>query len=190
MSSHPFVWIHEPSRKIVFWALAGLAILSMVILQLLGGPLETEEAPAGIVSFELAGNIPKVDRVLESWGPTARVHAGIDLGFDYLFIGAYVGAIGLGCVLVGTTLGRRSRSLEAAGSYLAWAIVLAGVLDSLENYALTRLLLGSRQAWLAAVAQWCAVPKFLIVLVGLVYVALGLLISLVPIGRGRPQDGR
>lgn len=189
MSSHPFAWIHEPHRKIVFWALACLAILAMVILQLLGGPLETEEAPAGIVSFELAGNIAKVEGILESWDQTARVHAGLDLGFDYLFIGAYVGAIGLGCVLVGTTLGRRSRSLGAVGSYLAWAIVLAGVLDSLENYALIRLLLGSRQAGFAAVAQWCAVPKFLIVLVGLVYVALGLPISLVTIGRGKPQDG-
>jgi hypothetical protein len=182
------VWIHEPSRKIAFWALAGLAILSMAALQLLGGPLKTEASPAGIVSFELAGTIANTERILESWDPGARVYAGLNLGLDFLFIDAYVGAIGLGCVLVGTLLGRRSHLLGAAGGYLAWAIVLAGMLDCAENYALIRLLLGSRQAWLAAAAQWCAVPKFLIVLAGLIYVALGLILSLLTSKVGRHQD--
>jgi hypothetical protein len=86
-------------------------------------------------------------------------------------------------------LGRRSRLLGGAGGYLAWAIVLAGVLDCVENYALVQLLLGSRQAALAAVARYCAVPKFLIVLVGLLYVVLGLLISLVAARGARPKEG-
>jgi hypothetical protein len=183
------VWIHEPSRKIAFWVLAGLAILSMAALQLLGGPLKTEASPAGMVSFELAGTIANAERILESWDPGARVYAGLNLGLDYLFIAGYVGAIGLGCVLVGTMLGRRARLVGGAGGYLAWAIVFAGVLDCVENYALVQLLLGSRQASLAAVARWCAVPKFLVVMVGLLYVLLGVLSSLVVARGARPKEG-
>jgi hypothetical protein len=172
----------------MFWMFAGLAVLTMLALQLLGAPLRTEASPAGIVSFELAGNIANSERILESWDPGAHVYAGLNLGLDFLFIDAYVGAIGMGCVLVGSMLGRRSHPLGAAGRYLAWAVVLAGVLDCVENYALIRLLLGSRQAWLAAAAQWCAVPKFLIVLAGLIYVALGLILSLLTPRVGRHQD--
>ena len=187
MNTHPFVWIREPSRKIMFWLFAGLAVLTLLALQLLGGPLKTDASPAGIVSFELAGNSAKTEGILEAWDSSARVYAGLNLGLDFLFIDAYVGAIGLGCALVGAVLERRSRLLGAAGTYLAWAVVLAGVLDCVENYALIRLLLGSRQAWLAAMAQWCAVPKFLIVLAGLVFVALGSAFSLATAGHNRQE---
>jgi hypothetical protein len=189
MNSHPFIWIREPSRKILFWLFAGLAVVTLLALQLLGVPLKTEASPAGIVSFELAGDAAKTEGILESWDPTARVYAGLNLGLDFLFIDAYVGAIGLGCVLVGSGLERRSRSLGAAGNYLAWAVVLAGVLDCVENYALIRLLLGSRQAWLAPVAQWCALPKFLIVLGGLVFVAIGSAFTLAAGGHSRREAG-
>jgi len=42
-----------------------------------------------------------------------------------------------------------------------------------ENYALIQVLLGSQQALWPAVARWCAIPKFLIVAAGLVYVGIG-----------------
>jgi hypothetical protein len=184
MNCHPFVWIREPSRKIMLWAFTGLAVLTMLALERLGGPLRTEASPGGIVSFELAGNTANTERILESWDPNARIYAGLNLGVDFLFIDAYVGAIGLGCVLAGTLLERRSHPLGVAGRYLAWAIVLAGMLDCVENYALIRLLLGSRQTWLAVVARWCALPKFLIVFAGLLYIALGLILSLSMLGRG------
>jgi hypothetical protein len=189
MSLHPFVWIREPSRKIMFWTFAALAVLTMVALQLLGGPLKTNASPAGIVSFELAGSSENIERILASWDPSARVFAGLNLGLDFLFIDAYVGVIGLGCVLVGSAFGRRVRWLGAAGGAIAWAVVLAGVLDCVENYALIRLLLGSREALLPTVARWCAVPKFLIVLAGLLYIALGAALSLLATRRDLPQVG-
>jgi hypothetical protein len=189
VNSHPFVWIQEPSRKIMFWLFAGLAVLTMSALQLLGAPLRTEASPAGIVSFELAGNIADAERILESWDPSAHIYAGLNLGLDFLFIDAYVGAIGLGCVLVGSLLERRWHLLGVASGYLAWAIVLAGMLDCVENYALIRLLLGSHAAWLAPVAQWCAIPKFLFVLIGLLYIALGLIVYPAVAKRGRLQAG-
>jgi len=190
VNRQPFVWIQEPSRKAAFWAFAGLAVLAMIALQLTGAPLKTDASPAGIVSYELAGTSENAAAILESWDSNARVHAGLNLGLDYLFIAAYVSAIGLGCVLVGKLLGRRVGWLERLGGYLAWAVVLAGVLDFVENYALIRLLLGSRAAWLAPAARWCAIPKFLIVLMGLLYVMPGAIIYLVTAkGPRKPRAG-
>ena len=188
MNRQPFAWIDELSRKAAFWAFAGLAVLAMIALQLTGAPLKTDAAPAGIVSYELAGTNEDAAAILASWDPNARLHAGLNLGLDYLFIAAYVSAIGLGCVLVGRLLGRRVGWLEKLGGYLAWAVVLAGMLDIVENCALIRLLLGSRSAWLAPVARWCAIPKFLLVLMGLLYVVLGAILR--PVTARGPRQPR
>jgi hypothetical protein len=170
---HPFEWLPEASRRRVFVISVLLAIFVMVILQVLGRPLNTEAAPAGIVSFELAGNTLAADHMLESWGEAGRVYAGLSLGLDYLFLVAYAVAIGLGCVLVARTFSQGSRFLAAAGILLAWAQFGAALLDGLENYALIRVLLGSQHKLWPILAQWCAVPKFLIVVLGLVYVGFG-----------------
>ncbi len=187
MEHHPFTWIRDPSRKAVFWMFTGLAVLTMVALQVLGGPLRTREAPAGIVSFELAGDLEAAERMVAAWDARARIYGGLNLGLDYLFIDAYVGAIGLGCVLVATKLRPDRGWLKAGGPILAWAVVLAGALDCLENYALIRLLLGAQAEILPVLARWCAIPKFLMVLIGLLYIAIGLVVSLAP---GRSRQGQ
>ena len=55
----------------------------------------------------------------------------------------------------------------------SWAIFGAALLDSVENYALIQVLLGTEQSIWPAVARICAIPKFLIVGLGLLYVLLG-----------------
>jgi hypothetical protein len=185
MNAHPFLWVRDSSRKPLFWISTALAALTMIALQLLGGPLKSEVSPTGIVSFELAGSVTNVDRILRSWDPNTRVYAGLNLGLDYLFIDAYVVAIGLGCVLVAGSLGRHGRLLGVAGALLAWGVLLAGALDCVENYALIKLLLGSQANILAVVARACAIPKFLIVLLGLLYVIIGAIVSSVLGMQGR-----
>jgi hypothetical protein len=170
---HPFEWLPAANQRRVFIVSALLAIFVMINLQILGQPLNTEAAPAGIVSFELAGNILAADRMLASWGDAGRVYAGLSLGLDYLFLATYAVAIGLGCVLVARGFSQRSRFLSTAGILLAWAQLGAALLDGLENYALIRVLLGSQHKLWPMLAQWCAVPKFLLVALGLVYVGFG-----------------
>jgi nicotinamidase-related amidase len=75
------------------------------------------------------------------------------------------------------SLGQRVRLLSVVGVLLAWAQFGAGLLDALENYALIRVLLGSQREVWPVMARWCAVPKFLIVALGLVYVGVGTLIA-------------
>ncbi len=117
--------------------------------------------------------------MVESWGPAGQVYAGLNLGLDYLFLVAYASAISLGCVLAARGLAQRIKVLSGLGVILAWAQFAAALLDAVENYALIRVLLGAEQALWPVLARWCAMPKFIIVGLGLVYAIVGALIAVV-----------
>ena len=184
----PFNWLPVAEQPRAFVALLVLTIATLVAEQITGAPLKTDAAPSGIVSFELAGTLPVAQKIIESWGAAGRVYAGLNLGLDFLFIVAYASCIGLGCVLVARSLARRSALIATVGVALAWALWLAALLDCIENYALINLLLGSQQAAFAALAQWCAIPKFLIVGLGIAYVLLGALAAMIVKPRGSAQS--
>ena len=174
---HPFGWLSASGQNRAFLVLFIFTLVVLASLQVLGGPLNTKVAPAGIVSFELAGKLALSQSIVESWGQTGQVYAGLNLGLDYLFLVAYASAIALGCVLVASSLSQ-VQFLSTAGVLLAWAQFGAALLDSIENYALIRVLLGSQQELWPRMALWCAVPKFLIVAVDLVYVLIGAIIAI------------
>ena len=171
---HPFEWLSDSYQSRAFGLLFVLTIAVMLTLQISGGTLKTDAAPAGIVSYEFAGSLPVAQKIIESWGATGRVYAGLNLGFDYLFLVIYPLAIGLGCVIVA-----RAGFLSTLGILLAWEQLLAGILDAIENYALIQLLLGAREASLPIIAQWCATLKFAIVGLGLAYFLIGGAVKLV-----------
>ena len=79
------------------------------------------------------------------------------------------------------------RAILDVGVLLAWAQFGAALLDAVENYALIQVLLGSQQALWPAVARWCAIPKFLIVAAGLVYIGVGAVLAVVTKGR-KPNE--
>jgi hypothetical protein len=187
--AHPFHWLSESGQKraFVFWTV--LALVAMAGLQVLGGPLQTEAAPIGIISFEFAGEIAQAQSILESWGQQGRVVAGLNLGLDYLFMVAYASAISLGCGLVSRRVGQGASFPASLGAGLGWGQWLAALLDAVENYALIRLLLGSAGELWPALARWCALPKFLLVGAGLVYILLGAVALLVRRGRGSGRAG-
>lgn len=184
---HPFNWLSTSGQKRAFVALFVLTLAVMAGMNALGRPLNTEAAPMGIVSFELAGELSLAQSMVESWGQTGQVYAGLNLGLDYLFMVTYSSAIALGCVLAARSLSRRVESLSSAGAILAWAQFGAALLDAVENYALIQVLLGSQQALWPVVARWCAIPKFLIVAAGLVYVGLGAVLAMVAKGHSQEE---
>jgi hypothetical protein len=176
---HPFEWLSASGQKRAFILLLVLTFAVMVSLQMLGGPLKTDVAPSGIVSFEFAGELSLAQSMVDSWGRTGQVYAGLNLGLDYLFLVAYAGAIGLGCALVARNLSERVEFLSLVGIILAWGQFGAALLDAIENYALIRILIGTQRDLYPVVARWCAVPKFLIVAAGLVYIIIGALVAMV-----------
>jgi hypothetical protein len=173
LDRHPFRWINQSSQKRVFWFLFAFTILVIFGMQYSGGPLSTEAAPSGIISFEFARTLPNAQVMIDSWGSQGRIYAGINLGLDYLFMASYGLTIGLGCVLVSHGLAGRFKTLASVGIFLSWGALLAAFLDALENYGLMRLLLGSTNEVWPALAYCCAGIKFVLVALGLFYLILG-----------------
>lgn len=170
----PFDWITVNKQKPAFILMVILTIVVMVCLQIIGGPLVTGAAPQGIVSYEFAGDMPTARAILEAWGARGQVLAGLSLGLDFLFLFAYAGSIGLGCVLAARKLAPQGGLVYRAGVWLAWGLLAAAFLDTLENCALIRILLGSELALWPAMARWCALPKFVLVGAGLLFVIVGM----------------
>jgi hypothetical protein len=171
---HPFQKIPANRRKSVFVTFLVLTLVVMWVLSTVDEPLKTDAAPQGIISYELAGSVPCAQEILDSWDASALAHAGFSLGFDYVYLLAYSTAIGLACVWLADALSGRWRRLAWLGLWLAWGQWLAALLDAVENASLLAMLLGSVQSPWPQVARWCAAPKFALVALGLLYVALGL----------------
>ena len=170
---HPFEQIPAHLRQRVFWILVVLTLLVETVLSITGAPLTTNAAPAGIVSFEFATTTTGAESILASWGVVARERAAFVQGLDFLFIPLYVAAIGLGCIMAADVLSRKKWRVAAIGRWLAWGLVLAGLLDVIENIALLVMLFAApAQPW-AWIAARCAASKFALVILGLFYALLG-----------------
>ena len=182
---HPFEWLSHSEQKRACVPLVVFTLVVMAGLQALGGPLKTEVAPAGIVSFELVGELSEAQSMVESWGQKGQVYAGLNLGLDYLFLVVYASAIGLGCVLMSRRLSEQIELMGTLGVVMAWGQLAAGLLDGIENYTLIQVLLGSEQRLWPVVARWCAVPKFLIVAAGLVHIVIGGMMVVVGVRKGK-----
>jgi hypothetical protein len=168
--THPPTLISHHYRPRLFAFFLVLALVVMVALNVLGAPLQTADAPAGIVSYEFSGNSEGANTILNSWDNRARQYAALNLGLDYLFMPAYSTAIALAAIWVGQAIGGRSQSFAV---WLAWGQWLAALLDATENVALLKMLLDTTAAPWPQLAYWCAAVKFALIFLGLLFVLAG-----------------
>lgn len=176
--SYPFASLApQPLRKLFYISLAATLVITIVI-NVVGEPLVTTLAPYGIVSFELAGTPERAKAIIESWDEQARLFAAFSLGFDYLYMLAYSMAIGLGCVSAAQAIRSMRWPLTALGIPLAWGMWLAALFDAVENLSLSLILLaGASSSIWPAVARLCALLKFGLLFLGLVYTFYGLVVG-------------
>ena len=179
LSRHPFDFIPPGWWPLFFWLLLGLAVLLMVVFWVTGAPLTTDAAPYGIVSFELAGSVENAKAILESWDTEAKIRAAFSLGFDFLFMVVYASTIAFGCGLASRVLRRSNWPLANGGNVLAWGVLLAAFFDVIENMALLSMMFGPVISPWPEIAYGCAVIKFILVFVGIVYVIYGGVVGLV-----------
>ena len=159
-----------------------LAALCLPLMALTGGRLNSRRTPGGIVDLELAGTEGRAGAVLAAWDPDAQRRARFAVRLDFLFLLVYSTAIGMACMEAADRLRHQPRPARA-GSALAWLQWGAALLDAVENAAMLQILGGRvRQPW-PAIARSCALPKFVIVALGLVYALYGWV-------AGRPSEPR
>jgi hypothetical protein len=177
----PFEFIPENGRKSLFLILLALAILIVLVFQVLDIPLRTEAAPAGMVSFELAGSTARAARILASWGTLNElgsfsayqpliIMAVFGLGLDYLFMPVYAAAASLAILMVTRN---QAGGFAKAAPWFGWAPLAAAMFDALENFSLMRLLLGDLRGPWAGIAAACAIVKFALVGAGILYALAG-----------------
>ena len=92
---------------------------------------------------------------------------------------SYALTIFLGCVFVTRSFSQQNKLVINFGAILAYAQFVAAILDTIENYALIKILLGAQQEIFAVVAYRCTVPKFVIVAVGIGYICFGLVLIII-----------
>jgi hypothetical protein len=168
---HRLLALVQPGRAgRVLWPLTITTVVVMVAMGVLDQPIKSHQARLGIVSFELAGDVPTAQAIVDSWDARARSVAGVGLGLDYLFMLAYSTTLALACLWATTVFGRRGSVLASVGVPLALGQWLAAVCDGIENVALIRTLVdGAADPW-PAVAWWAAVPKFVLLTLGVTYI--------------------
>jgi hypothetical protein len=176
--SHPFEHLDPVIQKKYFIILLIMTILIMVIMNIIGSPLITPNAPSGIVSFEFAFSPARAQEMISSWSPEAQLRAAFLQGLDFLFPLVYSAALGFGCFLTANALRTRGKRLNLLGVPLAWGLLLAAVCDYIENIALVALLFGKVQSPLPEIAGICAVIKFSLIFVSIGYILYGLVIRL------------
>jgi uncharacterized membrane protein len=176
----PFEFIPVAQRRTIFFSVLLWTLILLLVSQILNSPLMTANAPAGIISLELARS-PYVTRmIVDSWDYNTRLSAAFVLGFDFLFLVSYAFAFSLALLLQARkTAGIISTFKDA----MAWAVLLAAFLDMVENIGLFISLNGHFSFLWSELSFWCATIKFTILSLTILLLILGLFISRKPVSQ-------
>src|SRR5215207_3031652 len=181
---HPLESIPREYRKRLFFTFLALTLILFAVFRVLDRPLQTDAAPNGIVSFELAGNPQTVRAITDSWKemslllsavagqPDANivnvpyVLAAFGLGIDYLFMPVYALALAFGTLLAAR---RHDGIIHSIGALAGYGVFAAALFDAVENYTLLQILIGNPQPSYPSIAAFCAVMEFSLIVFGLIY---------------------
>ncbi len=155
--THPFQSTQPKKYRQVFVPLLGLTVILILIFSAI--PLNP-----GLVQFEL-----NAEQVLKSWDEAAKTRAAFSIGLDFLFLVVYSTTISFACVWATKVFASHKLPLASVGIILAWGQWLAALLDLVENIALVRILFGYEMDFSPQIAKWCAIFKFSLIALGLLY---------------------
>ncbi len=163
---HPLSRLTPDAQRRVFLPLL-IATLLMTLLFRFIGP-----AQPNIVDYELAGSVSRATDIIHAWNENDRIRAGFNLGIDYLYMPLYSTTIALACVWGAGVLKRKT--WHTIGLLLAWSLWAAAIFDAIENLGLVVSLFGAPVAPWPVVSQVCAILKFTLLVLGLLYVIVSL----------------
>ncbi len=156
----------------LFRILLVLLLISIVVMRYFDGFLITERSPNGIISFELAKESYIVAKMIHEWDATAKIAAGLSMGFDFLFLIIYASFISFLILKINKYLFLNSNE-KSLGRVFVGIPFLAAFFDIIENIALIKLLLGDIQSKWSLQAYYAAVIKFGLLIIAIVYILIG-----------------
>lgn len=166
----------NPSSFVPAGMRPGLLVISIVLLiaasHFMKQLVATVRPPP--ICLQFAWSEGRASQILEKWSEADKRAARLNLALDFVFIVIYVTGIALACALAADALdAARWPGGGGMGGMFARAIIIAGLLDAVENVAQLLMLAGSRtQPW-PALASVCASLKFFLIGVALLYALYG-----------------
>lgn len=146
------------------------AILMMVIMQWQGHVLRSNESKLGIVDLEFADTAARINVLLAHWD-IAVVKMNIRL--DFLFIVCYVSFFAIACVYAAMRWPEGAWQRQS-GMLLARLAFAAGVFDIAENLLMLQSIAGNYTDTSLVLTRYCAVLKFAVIGVVLLYLLCSL----------------
>lgn len=171
MFASPFAKLSKKSESKLTFSVFYLLIISIITMKYFDSYLTNEITPNGIISFELSYALEHAQEILNSWSPTAKIFAGLSLGFDFLFLLIYTLFIS---ILV-HKLNQRlwvGKKIYKFGELLIWSMFIAAIFDAVENVCLIKLLIGNLKQYWVSVAYYFALAKFILIIISVLYIII------------------
>jgi len=125
------------------------------------------------LDLQFAWSEVRAAKILEKWSAADKRAVRLNLALDFVFIVIYVTGIAVACMLAADALLAVPWPGGGMGGIFVRAIIIAGLLDAIENVAQLLMLAGQKaQPW-PALASVCASVKFCLVAVTVVYALYG-----------------
>jgi hypothetical protein len=165
--------VQRRHRKRLLIAFGIATVAFNVVLFVIDQRLERTGGPS-ILGLEFAGSAERVDQIASEWGAhgvyLARLSLWIDFGFMVSY-GVFFTLAGLATRDFAREHGRRA--LARAGLVVPYFAAAAAIFDACEN-SVWLLALGGHATSLAPVATGCAIVKFTLIGIAIVYSLCGL----------------
>lgn len=165
----PFKNLSKNQEQKLTLLLSFSTFILLVAMLYLDSFLKNAVCKHGIVSFQLAKDITTSNEIINSWNEVSQIACGISLGLDFLFLISYTLLIAILIHKLNEVLWKNS-SIYNLGITLIYFLALAAAFDAVENIGLIQLLLGNIEQKWSSIAFYFAVPKFIIIVIGIIYI--------------------
>mgnify|MGYP001201188216 CR=1 FL=1 len=156
-----------------FWSLLAANFLFIIAAKLLLQPF----TPGEIVRFELAKEVPVAENILREWITHGKYNMAVmSIYLDFLFIILYTMGLGVTCIFLAGLTGHEI--LQRAGKFFASLLIVAGICDAIENFAMLRSMHGTIHRWSVILTYDMATTKFSIVLLTVLFIFVCLVFRL------------
>ena len=174
------------SRRTWLW-IAGVATVALAIVQIALNQRMMDTGGPGIIAFEFAGSEGKAQEILDDWGDDGRDAARLSLWLDFAYLVSYAAFGWLGIRAIRDAARRRGwRRLENFAGPMSVSVLIAAGFDAVENVGLLLALEEIGGGIGSGIAAGCAVFKFQLLAIVLLYLIAAILTWVFSRGRAEP----